>query len=612
MLKQGAYHCESFAEVHLMAHKKTFISLFLCVALLIARSAEAGEIVKGRLARRIDEFLSRLSGFGYSGVILVVKDGKRILRKGYGLADEEASVPNTPETVFDIGSLAKQFTAAAILKLETQGKLKITDTIDRYLPGVPQDKSGITIEQLLSHTSGLDSDFPLVDPTGNYYEEVNRTDAIRRILEVPLVGEPGKSFAYSNAGYVLLAAIVEIASETPFRDFLRTSFFQPAGMQSTGFWGNGLPPVKESLIAHSYDESGETGDPRKWSDTTWFDLGGGEIVSTAEDLYKWSAALKNGSILPPEAVQRLFTPRMNDYGYGWFIRKTPRGTTLIQHGGNYVGFGSDFSWFRDEDVLMIILTNRSNQVFGANHIASRLVPQIIFGAKEYHMREGDAFEIPPRSTPVEPSFAQKVAGTYQLSTGGRIVIQTTKRGLEIGGMGQDAVNALADASEAELQRRARLNERAHAIVSGIARGDSNALPSEWLRPGAPREGYMNALQTGLKEAVRENGALRSIEVVGTAPGAFPVGVLQTKVRFNCERGGEEFQFNWINERINSTSQAPPLLATTPLRGDGKNLVGWSIIWFKGFTVSFRSAHGKVESLTIHHQDRDVEARRIPA
>jgi CubicO group peptidase (beta-lactamase class C family) len=612
--------------------QKSFIRALIGAALLVAGSfeglgsqghliesarardtvaARSGTVVDGQLGQRIDEFLSRLSGFGYSGVMLVMKDGKVVLRKGYGLANEEANIPNSPETVFDIGSLAKQFTATAILKLEMQGKLKVTDPISRYLPGVPKDKSEITIEQLLSHTSGMDGDFPLANPYGEYYEDVNRTDAIRRILEMPLVGEPGKSFAYSNVGYVLLAGIVETVGATPFREFLRTNIFAPAGMNSTGFWGSGLPPVKDSLIARCYEESKETGDPRKWSSSTWVDLGGGEIVSTVGDLYKWHVALNSNLILSPAAKQKMFTPRLNDYGYGWFIQKTPRGTTLIQHGGAYFGFGSQVSWFQDENVLMIDLSNRSNQLFGTRHVADRLVPQFIFGASEYHMYAGDEFQLPPSSTSIKPDLARRVAGTYQLSTGGKLVIEFEKGKLQIGGLGQDAVDALADSSEAELERRARLGERAKIVMEATARGEPSVLPVEWLRPGGPLEEYNKAFRSGLQEIIKEKGALRSIEIDGTVPGAYPVGVLNTVVRFKCEKGDETFQFNWVNDRLIGTSGAPALLARTPLRGGQKtSLVGWSIIWFKGFDVSFKSAGGKVESVSIKHKGRTITARRI--
>ncbi|HEX5705875.1 MAG TPA: serine hydrolase domain-containing protein [Pyrinomonadaceae bacterium] len=603
--------------------QKTFIRALICAGLVVAgtfkgrgyekhltniQSAPARDtVIDGQLGHSVDSFLSSLSGFGYSGVMLVVKDGKIVLRQGYGLANEAANVPNTPETVFDIGSLAKQFTATAILKLEMQGKLKVTDPISRYLPGVPEEKSGITIEQLLTHTSGLDRNFPLTNPHGEYYEEVNRTDALRRILEMPLIGEPGKSFVYSNAGYVLLAGIVEIVGERPFRDFLRAHIFEPAGMRSTGFWGGGLPPVKDALIARSYDESGETGDPRKWSSSTWVDLGGGEVVSTVGDLYKWHVALNGNLILSPAAKQKMFTPRLNNYGYGWFIQKTPRGTTLIQHGGDYFGFGSQFSWFQDENVLMINLANRSNQLFGTRHVADRLVPQMIFGAKEFHMYEGDSFELPPASAPLNPDLAKRFVGTYQLSTGGKLIIRVEKGKLEIGASGQDAVNALADTSDAEFQRRARLSERAKIMIEGLARGDSNAIPTEWKRPGAP----VGAYSTAILNIFKEKGALRFLKVEGTEPGAYPRGLLNTVVRLDCEKGSEEFQFNWVNDRIIGLSQAPSLLARTPLRASSKtSLVGWSIIWFKAFNVSFDFRDEKVISLSIKHKARTIRARRI--
>jgi beta-lactamase family protein len=467
-----------------------------------------------------------------------------ILRKGYGLAHQGTKTPNTPETIFDIGSLAKQFTAAAILKLEMQGKLQVADPIGKYLPNVPAD---------------------------------------------------------------------ETAGGIPFRQLLRSQLFEPAGMHNTGFWGGGLPAVNDSLIARCYDESRETGDPRKWSDATWVDLGGGEVVSTVGDLYKWQRALASDVVLSQEARRKVCTPRLENYGYGCFVQKTPRGTTLIQHGGDYFGFGSQLSWFVDEHVVMIDLANRSNQIFGVRHVGDRLVPQFIFGAKELHMYQGDEFELPPVSASLTPELLAALPGSYQLETGGQLIIQNKDGELEIGALGQDGVDAIAEAPDTVLQRRARLNDAASRVMGGVARGDSSVVTAELLRPGASVEGYRRAFRNDLAAINKEKGRVTRIEVIGTAPGAYPVGVLHTAIRVVCERGSDGCQFNWVNERLTGVSGAPDLLAATPLkRGQDSDLVGWSIVWFKGFKVSYHvsGTTGKAESITLQHKKRTVTARRL--
>src|SRR5690606_33254495 len=164
------------------------------------------------VAAHIDDYLRRLSGFGYSGATLLVRNGETLLRAGYGLADEDARRPITPETAFDICSMSKTFTAVAMLRLVARGRVRLDDAIGRHLDAVPEDKSGITIEQLLSHTGGLDSDFPYAETTAEEYEAAGREEALRRVFAMDLIDAPGSTYIYSNNGYVLAAAIVESAS----------------------------------------------------------------------------------------------------------------------------------------------------------------------------------------------------------------------------------------------------------------------------------------------------------------------------------------------------------------------------------------------------------------
>ncbi|HWK88992.1 MAG TPA: serine hydrolase domain-containing protein, partial [Longimicrobium sp.] len=175
-------------------------------------------------AARIDEHMRRLVPFGFSGAVKLMHEGDVLLDRAYGMADPEKSIATTPETVFNIGSIAKQFTAAAILKLEAEGKLSVGDPISRFFPGAPADKAGLTLDQVLLHTAALPEYMP-----GRDNQPLERDAAVQWIMRTPLIGPVGQRFQYSNAGYTLLAAVVEVVSGMPYERFLREKLFVPAG-----------------------------------------------------------------------------------------------------------------------------------------------------------------------------------------------------------------------------------------------------------------------------------------------------------------------------------------------------------------------------------------------
>jgi CubicO group peptidase (beta-lactamase class C family) len=185
---------------------------------------QGGVVVAGDVGRKVDEFMSRLEAWGFSGAVIVAKDGQIVMSKGYGLANREQKIPFTPETVSSIGSITKQFTAAAILKLEMQGKLKVGDPIGKYLPGVPPDKADITIHHLLTHTAGVRADFG-----GRDSDPIARDDLVKLVLASPLRFKPGVRYEYSNEGYSLAGAIVERVSGASYEAFLSEHLFKPAG-----------------------------------------------------------------------------------------------------------------------------------------------------------------------------------------------------------------------------------------------------------------------------------------------------------------------------------------------------------------------------------------------
>ncbi|MEA2695190.1 MAG: hypothetical protein QOJ16_4577, partial [Acidobacteriota bacterium] len=215
----------------------------------VAGASPRGE-VHGPLGESLDRFFSRLEAFGFSGSALVAQGGQIVLDKGYGLADREHGRPYTARTIFDIASISKQFTAAAILKLEQEGRLKVEDPIGKFLGTVPADKAPITLHMLLTHTSGLP------DLLGDEYEPVSRPEMVRRAMAADLVHVPGRRFLYSNLGYNLLAAVVEIASGKPYEQYLKERLWEPAGLRHTGFH----VPDRED-VAHGYTPTGDWGTP---------------------------------------------------------------------------------------------------------------------------------------------------------------------------------------------------------------------------------------------------------------------------------------------------------------------------------------------------------------
>ncbi len=337
----------------------------LCVmvtaGLAHAGSPESAGTVRGPIGKKLDARLTRMVKNGYSGVVIVAQGGEIILRKGYGYANREKELPVTPDTVFTIGSITKQFTGAAIAKLEMQGKLRVTDTIDQYLKGVPKDKSGITLHQLLTHTAGMP------DALGDDFDTSATREAVLRLaMGAKLRSKPGSKHAYSNVGYTLLGMIVEKASGMGYEAYLRKHLFEPADMMRTGYV---LPEFELDSLAVGYrrDKPWGTvlGHPMLEDGPCWHLRANGGIHSTIDDMYKWHVALQGTEVLSDDAKKKYFAPHVDEgygdsfYGYGWVTFKTPRGTKLLAHNGGNGIFSADFRRYVDEDVVIFHATNSS-------------------------------------------------------------------------------------------------------------------------------------------------------------------------------------------------------------------------------------------------------------
>jgi CubicO group peptidase (beta-lactamase class C family) len=359
-------------------------SAFLLVAPACAPAqapATEPDSLTSETGAELHRYLEGRVPLGFSGAFLVARGGDVVLHEGYGLADRENDVPYTAATVFDIGSITKQFTAAAILKLEEEGRLQTDDPISRFFPDVPEDKQPITVHHLLTHSAGL------VDGFGHDYEVMSRDSLVELALASRLQWEPGTRYGYSNAGYSLLGAIIEIASGQAYEQYLRARLFAPAGMRQTGYT---MPDWTGAELAVGYRGNRRWGTPldQRWApDGPWWNLRtNGGLLSTLEDLYRWHLALHDDLVLSAASKAKLFAPHVamntegsRHYGYGWMVSTTSRDTRLVAHTGGNPYFFADFNRFVDEDVVILMASNepdRQEKVFPVR----RQVIDMVFGA----------------------------------------------------------------------------------------------------------------------------------------------------------------------------------------------------------------------------------------
>jgi CubicO group peptidase (beta-lactamase class C family) len=312
----------------------------------------------------VEQFLVDTLPAGVSGTVLVAHEADIVHCSGFGLADREAKVPATCDTVYDIQSITKQFTAAAILKLEMMGRLRVGDPISRYVGPAPSDKRAITVHHLLTHTSGLR------EVLGGDYEPLTREEMLERAMSSRLESRPGSRYSYSNVGYSVLAAIVEEASGMGYEEFLAEHLFEPAGMTETGYV---LPEWSPHRVAVEYDPRGRPmGRPfdHPWADDGpyWNLRGNGGILTTARDMYGWHVALRGDEVLSRQAKQKLFTPYVPEspggttsYGYGWVVSQgDPYGKVVWHDGGNGWSL-SMVARLLDQDVLVFWTSNHAYQ-----------------------------------------------------------------------------------------------------------------------------------------------------------------------------------------------------------------------------------------------------------
>jgi len=331
----------------------------LILSLAAARAGLAGPGRSDDLAARLDRiFAEAYPATGPGAAVIVVRDGKPILRKGYGLANVELSVPIAPEMVFRIGSVTKQFTAAAILKLVEAGKLSLSDEIGRFLPDFPTRGKKMTVEQLLTHTSGIKSVTGMPSWSPRMREDWTPAQIIAFFQNEPPDFEPGTKWKYNNSGYHLLGAIIEKVSGKKYEDFVAEAIFRPLGLERTRY-GSDAPIIPGRVEGYQRTPGG-------FVNASYVSMtqpyAAGALVSTVDDLARGQASLDRDGFLSAENRRRMWTPvTLSDgtatrYGFGWGIWSY-EGHAVVEHGGAINGFVSANMRWPDDRIYVAVLSN---------------------------------------------------------------------------------------------------------------------------------------------------------------------------------------------------------------------------------------------------------------
>lgn len=484
---------------------RTILPLFL-LAIQLSAESPAEKIPN------IERYLSKATENGYSGSVLIAVNGNVLLKKGYGLADSKNNIPFTADTIFDIGSITKQFTAACILKLEMQGKLSVHDPITKYFDNVPADKQQITLHHLLTHTAGL------IDSLGEDEELIGREEYLKKAFSSKLIHEPGK-YDYSNVGYSILAAIVEKVSGQEYEHFLYEQILKPAGMEHTGYV---LPKWDRKQMAIGYsnnEEWGTTFDQSQYQKgVTWHLKGNGGIHSTVGDLYLWSQALQGNSILSEDAKKKYFARQIpvgddkHFYAYGWLTSETERNEKLIGHNGGNGYFMDTMAMIPEKNYVVIVSTNRNPK--NTDVIATRIDRLLFEDLKE-----------------LDEAFIKKYTGKYALPSGVMVPIafnENDEAVLVLNDAETWKIFGSSDADTPELVEQ--FNQKSMKLLQAMKDQDVAAATS---LSGLSKEEVESFLPQFKKRVEDKVGTWKNTQIIGTVgrrKGAYNL----TAIRINGE------------------------------------------------------------------------------
>ncbi len=400
-------------------------ALFLLIGIISLKA------VSQTPAEEADELLKQYTKQNsFNGVVLIAQKGKILLEKGYGYKNAVAKTLNDSNTVFQIGSITKQFTSAIILQLQEQHKLSLQDKLSKYIPAYPKGDS-ITIENLLTHTSGVYN-----YTNGEEYVKNNSTrparpnELIESFKNKPFDFSPGTEYRYSNSGYVLLGYIIEKVTGKSYFTVVRENIFIPFKMTHSGFDFSNLKSANKATGYFKLSE--KITKPATIVDSSQ-SYAAGSIYTTVGDLYKWDRALYTNSIIHDSSLQKTFTPYKANYGYGWVIDSS-YGKKVVMHSGEISGFTSFFARIPADEICIILLDNKSSS--GLAKIAENI--NSILNQQPYD------YPKPHKEINVDSFILKQYIGQYQLASNFIITISLEDGQLMLQATGQEKNELFAE------------------------------------------------------------------------------------------------------------------------------------------------------------------------
>jgi CubicO group peptidase (beta-lactamase class C family) len=573
-----------------MPHRYLFSVLTISLIVLVTgcgqkQSPIPPEVVSGVTGADMDVFLTRLNTFGFHGSTLVARGDDILIHKAYGLAQVPEGIENGTSTVFSTGSVTKQFTAAAILKLEIDGKLTTSDPITRFFDDVPDEMVEITIHHLLTHSSGLTGEF------GPDRERLSRDDFLRRVFNSPLEYAVGDHYEYSNAGYSMLAAIIEVVSGKEYEAFLIEHLFTPAGMFHTGLRQINIP---DSLVSHSHNEEMNYPSPLDRPDEYYNLKGNGGIVSTPADMYRWYLVLNNDDILPESARRKLFIPYVKEYedgdsyyGYGWVVQEYGSGDTLLWHNGGAMPHGwscAMYNYVQDSLVCIVFSNAPIEGTLPVDDIVSNL-SRIVRG-KEY--------VLPPEVASVTEAQFAALEGNYVCDEG-NLYVGIDEGAISIAPDGQAMSDALFPSPYAPML--AKYNGKTQDLIKLMAADDFEQA-MDYFRAG-PGENRWEAMANEWWQEFSDMGKLISVESRGT----IMAGEARTYCQLNFEKGTQICRFFWMGGKCGGMMATDKPLARRLLPQSSSQFVGYSLKDGSALTATFSEDN----TLTVQAGDRQIVA-----
>jgi CubicO group peptidase (beta-lactamase class C family) len=545
-------------------------------------------VIKGDFAEKLDQYLTRMAAFGFSGSILVARDNRILSNKAYGMADRARKIPNTTDTLFDTGSIGKQFTGAAIFKLEAMGKLSTGDVIGKYLENVPTDKQAITLDHLLRHRSGVMT-AQIIRPGDNF---ADRDQRVRQILDAPLNFAPGERYQYTNAGYNLLAAIIEKVSGQSYQQFVYENLFKPAGMNSTMFQTGRfvVPGADRKTVAKLYAGEQDNGSPLGRENFTWFFTGPGGILTTPGDFFKWHQALLGDQVLPPSAKKKYYELAEVE----GTMRNTPRGKVVSHGGGTSMGTGASLIRYLDAGIMIGVCINNSGEEF--NGPINRAIGALIF--------DGDV-EMPPAVISLNPAALTRFAGDYALVAGGNLTASVEDGKLRLAAMDGKGLEVLFSTQPTE--RNKKLEERTSTIVEAYTKGHYEPLLEAMITRANP-ERFSAREQQLWKKWESQFGSFKGFTIMGTTPE--PMDDAAVNVRFEFERGSVNTQYVWFPRGLDVVRVLDSAPGIVFLPASETEFVSYNLATGNLLRVNFKTTgNAKATELTLRVGNATTSARR---